>query len=115
MIANFNLVESRQDIGALWENFLVSERLKLLHYSGKWTNYWYWRTKSQKEIDYIEEYDGNLCAYEFKWNPKATIKPPSLFMNNYKNSSFQVVHRDNYDTFLLNETRVTEGGSPPAH
>lgn len=103
LIANFNQVESRQDIGALWENFLVSERIKQLHYSGKWTNYWYWRTKNQKEIDFIEESDGKLSAYEFKWNPNAKTKQPALFMNNYKNSSFKAIHRTNFDEFLLIE------------
>ena len=55
LIANFSPAETRTDIGALWENFLISERVKALHYSNKWSNYWYWRTKEQKEIDRSEE------------------------------------------------------------
>lgn len=101
LIANFNHLELRQDIGALWENFLFSERMKKLHYSQKWVNSWYWRTKEQKEIDCIEESDGQLTAYEFKWNPSAKYKIPKLFLETYAGSRFQLVHRENMDDFLL--------------
>lgn len=101
LIANFSQVETRTDVGALWENFLISERIKFLHYSNAWTNYWFWRTKEQKEIDFIEESDGLIKAYEFKWNPDAKYKKPSLFLDNYTGSSFEVIHRDNVETFLL--------------
>ena len=101
LIANFSPAETRTDIGALWENFLVSERVKALHYSNRWSNYWYWRTKEQKEIDYIEESDGHLTAYEFKWNPDAKYKVPNLFLTTYENSDFKVIHRDNFEDFLL--------------
>lgn len=101
LIANFSQVETRTDVGALWENFLISERIKFLHYSNAWTNYWFWRTKEQKEIDFIEESDGLIKAYEFKWNPDAKYKKPSLFLDNYAGSSFEVIHRDNVETFLL--------------
>src|SRR5690606_30176540 len=88
LIANFKQVESRHDIGALWENFMISERIKYLHYSGKWVNYWYWRTRDQKEIDFVEESDGEINAYEFKWNPKAKVQYPKLFLKNYENAQF---------------------------
>lgn len=101
LIANFNQVELRQDVGALWENFVISERMKTLHYKQKWVNSWYWRTKEQKEIDYVEEQDGQLTAYEFKWNPKAKSKIPKLFLDTYKGSQFQIVHRENIEDFLL--------------
>ncbi len=101
LIANFNQVELRADVGALWENFVLSERMKFLHYSQGWVNSWYWRTKEQKEIDYIEESDGELTAYEFKWNPQAKYKVPKLFLTSYVGSTFQVVHRDNFEDFLL--------------
>ena len=101
LIANFSPLETRTDVGALWENFLVSERIKALNYSNKWSNYWYWRTKEQKEIDYIEESDGILTAYEFKWNPEAKYKIPKLFLSTYENSGFKVIHRDNFEDFLL--------------
>lgn len=101
LIANFNQVELRQDVGALWENFVISERMKTLHYEQKWVNSWYWRTKEQKEIDCIEEQNGKLTAYEFKWNPKAKTKIPKLFLETYKGSQFQIIHRENIEDFLL--------------
>jgi predicted AAA+ superfamily ATPase len=101
LIANFNQVELRQDVGALWENFVISERMKTLHYKQKWVNSWYWRTKEQKEIDCIEEQNGKLTAYEFKWNPKAKTKIPKLFLEIYKGSQFQIIHRENIEDFLL--------------
>ena len=103
LIANFSPAETRMDIGALWENFLVSERIKALHYSNRWTNYWYWRTKEQKEIDYVEESDGVLTAYEFKWNPMAKFKMPKLFLSTYEGAEFRVIHPDNFEDFLLLE------------
>lgn len=101
LIANFSQIETRTDVGALWENFLISERIKYLQYERMWTHYWFWRTKEQKEIDFIEEADGNIKAYEFKWNPEAKYKTPILFLNNYEGSTFEVIHRDNVETFLL--------------
>ncbi|MCK4921383.1 MAG: ATP-binding protein [Bacteroidales bacterium] len=101
LIANLNQVELRTDIGALWENFMVSERMKYIQYSQKWLNTWYWRTKEQKEIDYIEEQDGVLSACEFKWNPEAKYKIPKLFLKTYKGSQFKMIHRDNFEDFLM--------------
>jgi predicted AAA+ superfamily ATPase len=101
LIANFNQPELRQDIGALWENFMISERQKYLIYNSKWVNRWYWRTKEQKEIDYIEEADGRISAYEFKWNPDQKIKQPGSFKTAYPDSEFNVIHRDNYESFIL--------------
>ena len=101
IIANFNQIENRSDVGELWENFLVSERIKFLQYSGRWTNYWYWRTKEQKEIDFIEESEGQLTSYEFKWNPGAKYKVPKLFLNTYTGSRFKIIHRENLDEFLV--------------
>lgn len=103
LIANFNQIEFRQDVGALWENFVFSERMKYLHYHQKWTNTWYWRTKEQKEIDCIEESNGQLTAYEFKWNPTAKFKMPKLFLNTYPKSTFRVIHKDNIEDFLLKD------------
>lgn len=100
LIANFNQIENRTDTGALWENFLVSERIKYLAYSQKWVNYWYWRTKEQQEIDFIEEADGQLLAYEFKWNPLAKVKKPASFTQAYPAAQFEVIHRDNFENFL---------------
>lgn len=101
LIANFSQIEIRNDIGVLWENFIVSERLKRLAYSNMWRNTWFWRTRNQKEIDYIEEGDGRLAAFEFKWNPKAKHKEPMQFMTAYPESSFAVITPDNMEGFLL--------------
>ncbi|MDE3181883.1 MAG: ATP-binding protein [Bacteroidota bacterium] len=101
LIANFNQVELREDIGALWENFLVSERIKYINYSGRWVNYWYWRTKDQKEIDFIEESDGLIKAYEFKWNAKAKVKRPMKFLEAYPSSEFKCIDKDHFESFLL--------------
>jgi hypothetical protein len=101
VIANFNQIEKRSDIGALWENFLISERIKKLNYNHIWSNNWYWRTKEQKEIDYIEESDGQISAFEFKWNVKPKVKPPKLFLKNYKNAHFKVITPENFDDFLM--------------
>jgi len=101
LLANFSDATNRPDIGALWENFLVSERLKRNAYGGVWANSWFWRTKQQQEIDYLEERDGQLSAFEFKWNPAAAVRLPRTFSAAYPSAAFAVVHRDNFDEFLL--------------
>lgn len=100
LIANFNQIELRTDVGALWENFIISERIKHLHYSEKWKNYWYWRTKDQKELDFVEESDGQIFAYEFKWNPLAKVKKPKQFFENYPDSIFETIHPGNCESFI---------------
>ncbi len=80
---------------------MISERIKYLNYSNSWTNYWYWRTKEQNEIDFVEESNGKLMGYEFKWNPNSKIKKPKLFLNTYDNASFNVIHKENFESFLL--------------
>ena len=101
LIPDFSLAETRKDIGALWENFLVSERKKKLEYDMLWKNSWFWRTIDPKEIDYLEEGDGDMSAFEFKWNPAARYKFPKQFVENYQGSTFTVIHRDNVEEFLL--------------
>ena len=100
IIADYRPVELRDDVGKLWENFLVSERMKHNKYTESHANSWFWRTHQQQEIDYLEEQDGSIRAYEFKWNPSAKHKRVKAFTDAYPNSSFQIVHRDNYDSFL---------------
>ena len=107
LIANFNQPELRQDIGSLWENFMISERQKYLIYNDRWVNSWFWRTKEQREIDYIEEEDGQISAFEFKWNPDQKIKQPVSFKNAYTESLFSVIHRDNYESFILPDSSVS--------
>ena len=100
LIANFSDISTRQDVGAMWENFVISERKKKLEYSGIWKNCWFWRTKQQQEIDYLEEGDGCLNGYEIKWNPKAKVKGKNSFLTSYKNSSFEVIDKSNIEDFL---------------
>ena len=100
LIANFEHIENRTDIGALWENYLVSERIKYLAYQQKWVNNWYWRTTEQQEIDYVEEENGQLSAFEFKWNPKAKGSVPSSFRKTYPAATINWIHRENFETFL---------------
>jgi predicted AAA+ superfamily ATPase len=100
LVADFSLPELRRDIGHLWENFLVSERKKKLEYDHLWKNTWFWRTVSQQEIDYLEEGDDTLNAFEFKWNAGAKYKMPKTFLEHYPESSLQVISPDNVEEFL---------------
>jgi predicted AAA+ superfamily ATPase len=96
IINNFAPVSQRSDIGALWENFIISERKKQLAYTGFYGKTYFWRTTGQAEIDYIEEQDGVIAAYELKWNPKAKVSFPSAFLSEYHPLTTKVIHRDNY-------------------
>lgn len=101
IIKNFNPIGLRQDIGALWENFLMSERKKANNYQGRFVNSYYWRTHTQQEIDLIEETGGILNAKEFKWNEKAKAKQPQSFSDAYPGSTFDVINPNNYMDFLI--------------
>ena len=104
VISNFSPVDLRSDIGALWENFLISERIKNNAYHNKNAKYYFWRTTQKQEIDFIEEVDQNLFAYEFKYNPKkANSKCPVTFSNNYPNIPFDVITSENYMDFVVNK------------
>jgi len=101
LIANFNPLSLRQDTGALWENFLVSERMKRNHYSRKWVNQYFWRTTLQQEIDYLEESEGRIAAYEFKWSDSAGAKIPKSFLASYPEASVTIITRKNFTDFIL--------------
>lgn len=100
IVKNFSPLSLRQDTGALWENFLVSERKKANHYTNHYVNSYFWRTHQQQEIDMIEETGGNLYAWEFKWNEKAKVKIPDSFLEAYPGSITGTVNRQNYMEFL---------------
>jgi len=100
VIKNFNPLALRQDTGALWENYLIAERMKANHYAGRLVNDWFWRTHAQQKIDYIEEYDGKLHAYEFKWNPQKKHRFPKTFLNAYPGAETAVVTPDNFSDFV---------------
>ena len=100
IIANFNNIELRNDIGILWENYILSERKKFQSNNGIIVNNYFWRTYNGQEIDWIEERDGNLFAYEIKWNK--TAKVPSAWQNAYPDSKFEVVNKNNYINWVNN-------------
>lgn len=100
IIKNFNPLELRQDSGALWENFLITERLKRNHYLRNWCNKFFWRTTSQQEIDYIEERDGEIFAYEFKRKRTRPVKVPTSFATAYPGARFAIVSADNFEPFV---------------
>ena len=101
LIADYRAPEVRQDIGALWENFVIAERMKSNEYYHRWVNRYFWRTKQQQEIDYLEEGGGKLHAYEMKWNPRAKASITKTFTDAYPNTDFQVITPDNIADFLL--------------
>ncbi|MBN1650332.1 MAG: ATP-binding protein [Bacteroidales bacterium] len=101
LLANFNHLELRSDTGALWENFILSERFKYLHYNNIWANSYFWRTHDQQEIDYIEEKDGILNAYEIKWSIKKKPTLSKSFAKTYPEHEYFVINPQNYDQFLL--------------
>lgn len=103
VIANFSQIENRNDAGALWENYLASERIKKNAYEGIVENHWFWRTKEQQEIDYLEESNGILRAFEFKWSDAAAKKArlPLTFSRSYKDAKFLVISPQNVEDFLL--------------
>ena len=100
VIKQFAPIELRNDVGALWENFCVSERMKRNYFLGYNFNCYFWRTTQQQEVDYIEEADGKLSAFEFKYNPKSKAKAPLTFSRNYHNSTFSVITPDNFIEWL---------------
>ncbi len=100
VINNFNPMDLRTDAGALWENWLIVERMKKLHYSGVRANTYFWRTVSQQEIDYIEERGGVLEAWEFKWTATSKPRIPPSFLSAYPDSKASTVNRESVDAFL---------------
>lgn len=101
VIKQFNPADIRNDTGALWENFLISERVKKLAYQRVSANQYFWRTLAQQEVDYVEERDGKMSAYEFKWNPKTKAGIPASFLKGYPDANSMVVSPENMDEFLL--------------
>jgi len=100
IINNFSPIELRNDIGMLWENFAIMERLKKQEYHNIFSNNYFWRTYDKKEVDFVEERNGKLFGFEFKWNPKK-IKIQKEWLNSYTNASFDVIHRDNFLPFII--------------
>lgn len=99
VINNFNPLNLRDDVGKLWENYLLVERIKKQEYLNIYTNNYFWRTYDQKEIDLIEEREGKLYGFEFKWD-QGKVKPPKLWLATYHNTEFQVINPKNYLEFI---------------
>lgn len=99
LIQNFNPLELRDDVGKLWENFLVIERRKFLKYQNKSANTFFWRNYQKQEIDYLEEYSGKLHGYEFKWGNKPG-KAPKIFLETYQGSTYETINPENYLEFV---------------
>ena len=101
IIGNFIPLSLRTDKGALWENFIISERIKFNLYNGRDVKYYFWRTKQQQEIDLIEEQNGRLSAFEIKWNRNINIKIPKTFSNNYSVDKTGLINSENFYEFLI--------------
>jgi predicted AAA+ superfamily ATPase len=99
IIGNFNPLSIRQDVGALWENYLISERIKANYNNGLGKEFYFWRTYDKQEIDLIEESSDSLTALEFKWGSK-NPNVPAVFKEAYPNATFDVINRDNYLNYV---------------
>lgn len=99
VIKNFNNLNTRNDVGALWENYLVAERLKKQEYQKIYSGNYFWRTWEGQEIDWVEEREGKLFGFEFKWNIKEG-KVPSQWAATYPDASFETVNQDNFLDFI---------------
>jgi len=99
LIGNFNPLAVRNDLGELWENYIITERMKRQEYLRKVTNSYFWRTYDKKEIDLVEEREGRLFGYEVKWK-KERVKIPRDWTSGYPDAAFEVIHRENYLKFI---------------
>jgi len=105
LINNFNPPELRSDTGALWENYIISERIKFTEYKQIYSNRYFWRTKYKQEIDYIEERDGKLFAYEFKWHKHKKAKIPKSFIAAYPDAETRIITPENYIEFITESNK----------
>lgn len=101
LINNFNTLNLRNDVGQLWENYIVMERVKKQSFDSIYSNNYFWRTYDQKEVDWVEERDGKLFGHEIKWNPKKQPKSPVGWLETYSNATFEVVNKDNFLPFII--------------
>lgn len=101
LIQNFNELDTRNDVGQLWENFIFMERMKKRSYKQIYSNDYFWRTHDQQEIDLIEEQGGKLSGHEFKWSERKKVKAPKDWLKTYDNASYKVINRENYLEFIV--------------
>lgn len=100
LLGDYKPLDLRNDIGGLWENYLISERMKHKAYNAFYGKSYFWRTQQQQEVDYIEDYDGVLHTYEFKWSSTKQPRLTETFAKNYPDHTFTVVNPDNYQDFV---------------
>ena len=100
ILGDFKPLDLRGDTGALWENYLVAERMKHNAYNTFYGKSYFWRTQQQQEVDYIEDYDGVLHAYEFKWSTSKQPRLTTTFAKGYPDHTFSVISPDNYQAFV---------------
>jgi len=103
VLGNFKPMDLRSDKGALWENYLVSERIKHNSYNTSYGKSYFWRTQQQQEIDYLEDFDDTLHTYEFKWNVSKKPQLTETFAKAYPNNTYSVVNPDNYLDFVTGQ------------
>ncbi len=96
IINQFAPLSLRNDVGELWENYMAAERMKYLSYTQSHATHYFWRTYDRQELDWVEELNGNLSGYEFKWNPRKRVKPPAAWAKAYPDAGFDVINQDNY-------------------
>jgi len=102
LIGDFKVLEMRNDKGALWENFMISERMKRNAYKDWYGRSYFWRTYQQQEIDLIEEIDGGFQGFEFKWSRKSRTMFSKTFVDSYHPSQTICINPDNFEEILLN-------------
>lgn len=100
ILGNFTTINKRNDAGALWENFVISERMKYNHYQNNLVTSYFWRTTQQQEIDYLEEINGELTAFEIKWNTAKKVRFSKTFLSNYPNARTQIINPESVWDFL---------------
>lgn len=101
LIGDMKPIENRNDIGILWENYIIGERIKYQEYTKMLVYNYFWRTYDQQEIDWIEDRGGKLHAYEFKWSPKKKAKLPNIFKETYPNTEFEIINKENFLDWII--------------
>ena len=99
VINDFRVMSMREDVGLLWESFLIGERMKKRNNANEFASFYFWRSYTMQEIDLIEEFNGKISAFEFKWNNKK-VKAPSRFLENYPHADFNVINKTNFWDFV---------------
>ncbi len=95
------MLNTRNDVGGLWENYVISERMKFIRHNNIDAKQYFWRTTQQQEIDLIEEKEKQFNAYEIKWNSNKKVRFPQTFTNNYPGTKTFIISPDNIEEFLL--------------